>query len=127
MVDVEFHPITKIIVHEAIKYSFDEFVRMKAQVAPNGVPPPPVLWSNGMVFVHSAVQPTPELINERVRDGTVHWEFIEFAEMENYQNPIMHPDTQTQLKVVDNSNNSAIGDVIRFFKNDSRFSTNSGV
>jgi len=127
MVEVEFKPVTKVVVHEAIKYSFDEFLRMKAQSAPNGAPPMPVRWSNGIVFVYSSMQPTPEMVNERVRDGAVHWDFIEFAEMGNYQSVITHPDTQIQLRVIDNSNNSAIADVIRFFKNDPRFSTNSGV
>ena len=124
MVDVEFKPVTKVIIHEAIKYSFDDFLRMKAQVGQNGVPPRPVRWTNGIIFTYNSVQQTPELINERVRDGVIHWDFIEFAEMENLQNIITHPDTQIQLKVMDNSNNSAIADVIRFFKTDSRFSTN---
>ena len=127
MVDVEYHPVSKVIVHEAIKYDFDEFVRMKAQPMPNGAPPMPVRWNNGIIFVNNGMQPTPELINERVRDGTVHWDFIEFAEMEDFQNVVTHPDTQVQLRVIDNSNNTAISDVIRFFKNDPRFSSSSGV
>ena len=55
---------------------------------------------------------TPELINERVHYGVVHWDFIEFAEMPTYHNVVTHPDTQIQLRVVDGSNNSAVGDVI---------------
>ena len=120
MVEVEYQPIKKIIVHEAIKHTFDEFVRMFAQTKPN-FPPQPVRWVDGIIFNYSSIPLTPELINERVRDGVVHWDFIIFAEMSDYQNIITHPDTQVQLRVIDNSNNSAIGDVIRHFKEDSRF------
>ena len=64
---------------------------------------------------------TPELINERVHDGVAHWDFIEFAEMPDFSNIVNHPDTQLQLRVIDGSNNSAVGDVIRHFKNDPTF------
>ena len=120
MVDVEFQPIRKVIVHEAIKYEFDEFVRLKAQAqGPN--PPAPARWVEGVIFTFSSVQQTPELINERVHDGVVHWDFIEFAEMPDFQNMVTHPDTQVQLRVSDNSNNSAVADVIRYFKNNPTF------
>lgn len=121
MVDVEFHPVQKIIVHEAIKYDLDEFLRMKAQPLPNGQPPPPVRWVEGLVFQVGMLPMTPELINERVHDGVVHWSFIEFAEMSTYQKVLTHPDTQAQLRVIDGSNNSAVGDVIRHFKNNTTF------
>jgi len=120
MVDVEYQPITKIIVHEAIKHTYDEFVRMFAQAKSN-TPPQAVRWLDGIIFNYSAMPATPELINERVRDGAVHWDFIIFAEMPEYQNIVTHPETQVQLRVIDNSNNSAIADVIRKFKDDTRF------
>lgn len=126
MVDVEYQPIRKIIVHEAIKHSLDEFRRMYANPKPNGGPPDTVRWIDGVVFSFSAIQPTPELTNERVRDGTIHWDFIIFAEMPDHQNIVTHPETQTQLRVTDNTNNSAIADVIRHFKNDPRFFPPSG-
>ena len=121
MVEVEYQPVRKVIVHEAIKYDYDEFLRMKAQILPNGTPPLPVRWVDGIVFMFSGIQMTPELINERVRDGTIHWDFIEFAEMSNYQNVVTHPDTQTQLRVINATNNSAICDVIRHFRNNATF------
>lgn len=125
MVEVEYQPIRKIIVHEAIKHTSEEFVRMFAQAKSN-TPPQPVRWIDGIIFNYSAMQPTPELINERVRDGVVHWDFIIFAKMPDYQNIVTHPDTQVQLRVIDNSNNSAIVDVIRHFKKDSRFFPSTG-
>ena len=121
MVDVEYQPVKKVVVHEAIKYDLDEFLRMKAQALPNGQPPQAVRWVDGLVFAFNGMALTPELVNERVRDGVIHWEFIEFAEMPKYEKVVTHPDTQVQLRVVDGSNNSAVGDVIRHFKNNTTF------
>ncbi len=121
MVEVEYHPVTKVIVHEAIKYELDEFLRMKAMPLPNGGPPQPVRWIDGVIFLFGAMPMTPELINEMVHDGTVHWAFIEFAEMPDLSNIVNHPDTQLQLRVIDGTNNSAVRDVIRHFRNDTTF------
>ena len=121
MVDVEYQPVKKIIVHEAIKYTFDDFVKMKAHTISPNQPVLPVRWCDGVIFTYAGVQQTPELINERVQNGVIHWDFIEFAEMPNYQKVVTHPDTQVQLRVIDASNNSAIADVIRHFKNDPKF------
>jgi len=34
---------------------------------------------------------------------------------------VTHPDTKVQLRVTDNSNNSAVADVMRHFKNNPTF------
>ena len=121
MVDVEYKPVQKIIVHEAIKHDLPDFLRMKAVPGPQGTPPIPVKWCEGVLFEFGALPNTPELVNERARDGVIHWAFIEFAEMPQFQNLVTHPDTQVQLRVIDVSNNSAMADVIRDFKNNSTF------
>ena len=118
MVDVEFQPIRKVIVHEAMKYDFNEFVERYAIQPPPGIPPAVARWTDGIIFVFNTVQPTPELINERIHDGVIHWDFLIFAEMPDFQNVVTHPDTHAQLRISDNTNNSAVTDVIRHFKND---------
>ena len=121
MVDVEYKPIQRIIVHEALKQSFDDFIRKQAVQRQPNMPPPTVRWAEGVIFTFAAMQVTPEMINERVRDGVVHWDFIIFAEMPEFQDIVTHPDTQVQLRVSDNTNNSAVSDVIRHFKNNPMF------
>ena len=127
MVDVEYQPARKVIVHEAIKHELPEFLRMKARPQPNGAPPNPCHWCDGVIFQYSALPMTPELINQRVEHGVIHWNFIEFAELPDYQNIVNHPETQTQMGVINATNNSAIADVIRHFKGDSRFFPQTGV
>ena len=121
MVDVEFQPVRKVIVHEALKQSFDEFVRKQAIPQLPNIPPLTARWVDGVIFVFNAMQPTPEMVNERVRDGIIHWDFIIFAEMPEFQDMVTHPDTHAQLRVSDNSNNTAVADVIRYFKNNPTF------
>ncbi len=127
MVDVAYQPIKKIIVHEVLKQSLDDFIRMKAQPAPNGMPPMPVRWIDGIVFTFNGMPATPEMINERVRDGTVHWDFVEFAEMQNYQKVLFHPETNVPLSIVDNSNNTAVSDVIRWLKKQRQWSSTTDI
>lgn len=127
MVDVAYQPIKKIIIHEILKQSLDDFVRMKAQSAPNGMSPMPVRWIDGIVFAFNGMPVTPEMINERVRDGTVHWDFVEFAEMPNYQKALFHPETNVPLPIVDNSNNTAVSDVIRWLKKQRQWSSATDV
>ena len=121
MVDVEYKPVQKVIVHEAIKYDLPDFLRLKAVLGAQGAPPRAVHWCEGLLFEFGALPNTPETINERIRDGVIHWGFIEFAELPTYQNIVTHPDTQIQMRVVNASNNSAIADVIRSFKNNTTF------
>lgn len=121
MVDVEFQPVRKIVVHEAIKYSFDDFVKRHAIQQPPNMPQLQARWVDGVIFIFNGMQPTPELINDRVRNGVVHWDFIMFASMPEFQNMVTHPDTQMQLRVNDNSSNTAVADVIRYFKSNPTF------
>lgn len=116
MVEVVFQPIRKIVIHEIIKNDFNSFVRMKAQQMPN-MPPPYARWIDGILFDFVGVMtPTPELINERFRDGTIHWEIINFAEMPQYRQTVAHPENGTILHVMDNSSNTAVSEAIRWLK-----------
>ena len=126
MVDVEYKPVQKVVVHEAMKQSFDEFVRKQAVQQPPNLPQVVARWVDGVIFIFNAMQPTPEMINERVHDGVIHWDFIIFAEMPEFQDIVTHPDTHVQLRVSDNTNNSAVADVIRHFKNDTKFFPSTG-
>jgi len=118
MVDVEYKPIQKIVVHEAIKYTLDQFVNLKA-VDVHVVPI--VRWIDGIVFTFVVLPTTPDSIRERVEDGAVHWNLIEFAEMPNHQDFLTNTDNNARLRVMNLTNNSAIVDVIRYFKSNGTF------
>ena len=126
MVEVEYQPTKKIIVHEAIKQSYNDFVKTKTRTANLNKPLSPVRWCEGVVFVYSNMPATNELINEMAYKGVLHWSGIEFAEMPDFSEVISDPNTHVQIRVIDMSNNSNVVDVIRTFKNNTAFFPTTG-
>ncbi len=120
MVDIEFQPIQKIVVHEIIKSkSLEDFIKMKAVSTNQTIPARPVRWIDGILFDFASVAiMTPELVNEKVHDGVVHWEIVNFVEMPEYVPMLAHPETGTRMDIIDNSNNTAVSDFIRWLKNE---------
>lgn len=74
-----------------------------------------VRWAEGIVFTATAYPPTPELVNEQVQ-GTIHWQNVEFALMEDYQKVITNQSTGGSANVVDFSQNTSVMDFIRWLK-----------
>lgn len=125
MTEIEYQPIQKIAVHEIIKHSFDDFLNARAIPQPTGYPPVAVRWADGIVFTANAYPPTPELVNEQVH-GTVHWQNVEFAEMENYQKILTNQNSGGHVIVVDFSNNTTVMDFVRWLKRQTQwFGTNT--
>ena len=116
MTEIEYQPIKKIAVHEIIKQSFDEFLNAKARPQTQGVPPVVVRWAEGIVFTATAYPATPELVNEQVQQGTIHWQNVEFAKMEEYQHMITNQSSGGSATVLDYSSNTAVMDFVRWLK-----------
>ena len=126
MVDIEYRPIQKIVIHEVIKYELDDFIQLKAQPNPPNTPQSIVRWTGGTVFDYLTFPQTQELINQRAKSGTIHWDFIEFAEMKEYSDLLDNPETKTQVKVINVSNNTAVSDAIRWIKLQPQWSGSTG-
>ncbi len=69
------------------------------------------------MFSFSSVMPTEQLVNERVQDGVVHWNIIEFAEMPKFQSNLMNQDNGAAWPIMDGATNTAVLDAIRWLKN----------
>ena len=117
MVEVQYSPIEKIVIHEAIKYDLGEFISFKVNPRAPNQRATPFRWVDGIVFDFASVIPTEQLVNERVQDGVVHWDFIEFAEMPKYQSNLINHDNGSAWKVIDGATNTAVMDAIRWLKN----------
>ncbi len=124
MVEIEYKPIEKIIVHEIIKNTYDEFLNNFAVPQPPNAPPPVARWIDGILFTFRGYPPSPELLRDNLQ-GTIHWEIVNFTEMENYSSPLMNPRTNTTLQVIDNSTNTAVSDFIRWLKRQPQWNSNS--
>ncbi|MHB8545920.1 MAG: hypothetical protein ACYDAJ_04065 [Nitrosotalea sp.] len=127
MVEIQYSPIKKIVVHEIIKYNLEDFIKLKAQPAPTGLPPPPLRWIDGIVFDFASMPLTPEMVNEQAHNGVVHWGFIEFTEMPQIQPNLVHPDTGVSRRVIDGSNNTAVQDAIRWLKGQPQWAEKAAV
>jgi len=114
MVEIEYKPMTKIIVHEIIKYDFDKFVEAKSK-KPGNV----VQWADGIVMVRAGFGAnSPKMIEEQA-EGITHWAVVEYAEMLEYKKTITNDSTGASIMVNDVSTNTALTDFVRWLKNDS--------
>ncbi|MBM3896423.1 MAG: hypothetical protein FJ360_01590 [Thaumarchaeota archaeon] len=109
MVEVEYKPIKKIIVHEFIKYDLKQFIELKSS------PPQPVRWIDGIVFQILHYGNSPKLTDDEI-EGIVHWAAVEFAEMSEYKPALPTSISTITIPVIDNSSNTAVSDVIRWIK-----------
>ena len=127
MVDIEYSPISKIIVHEIIRADYQEFLNMFAIPQPSGGPQPNARWIDGILFLFKGFPPSPEVLRDKIQ-GVLHWEIVNFTEMEQYTPTITNPENNVIMKVLDNTSNTAVSDFIRWLKNDSQWaSSGSGV
>lgn len=117
MVEIEYSPIKKIVIHEAIKYNLDEFISLKVQPVPPDFPAMPLRWIDGIVFEFGPTPLTPELVNDQAKNGIVHWGIVEWSEMPGFQNNLVNTATGITRRVIDGSSNTAVVDVIRWLKN----------
>ena len=130
MVDIEYNPISKIIVHEIIRADFQHFLNMFAIPQQPGVQRPFARWIDGILFIFKGFPPSPEALRDKMQ-GTIHWEIVNFTEMKDYTATVTNPENNITIDVLDNSTNTAVSDFIRWLKNDSQWSsdirTGSGV
>ncbi|MEM2506014.1 MAG: hypothetical protein QXF61_03085 [Nitrososphaeria archaeon] len=84
LTEVEFRPIKKIVILEDVSYdSLDDFF----VAITTGLPPGSsivVLWAEGVVFAHSSMPLSEAIVKERV-EGTVYWNFVQYAKMDEYK------------------------------------------
>lgn len=115
MVDIDYKPIKKIAVHEIIKQPLNTFAKMKTKSPAPNVPPMSLRWADGIVFTATSFPMTEKLVDEQV-EGIIHWQNVEFAEMEEYQQVLTNSESGTSATIVDYSNNTAVTDFIRWLR-----------
>lgn len=85
MVKITYKPWEEIIIHEAIEYSFEEFINIRSVDVPTGGLGKPLLWAEGVVFVRFIMPLSPEMIKENL-EGRIHTSGIEWALMPQFRN-----------------------------------------
>lgn len=100
MVEVEYQPWKKIVIHEAIKYNLDSLVRIQSLgVEPGGLAQP-LLWAKGTVLSKSVMPETEDIVKEKL-EGGVHWPSVIWAPMPEFKEVIIIKETNVKVPIID--------------------------
>ncbi|MDE1810696.1 MAG: hypothetical protein KGH66_01495 [Candidatus Micrarchaeota archaeon] len=115
MVKITFAPIKELIIHEAVKVSYDDILRER--VTPSGTVP--LYWSEGMLFSFSSVPMTRDIVKDYLQ-GTIHWMEVHYTDMKEYK-PVLDLKDQNyggelKIRVIDTSKSALHSEVAKWLK-----------
>ena len=114
MVEFEYQPWKKIIIHEVVKYPIDFFVSQHSLgVQPGGIGRP-LIWAGGFVFDRALFRETDDVINEKL-EGRLHYSSIVYGLLEKHQ-PEFKVEGNIRIPVVDVSNNEVFKEMVAWIK-----------
>ena len=70
MVEFEYQPWEKIIIHEVVKFPIEFFIGQHSLGAQPGGIGAPLRWANGIVFDLVVFRDTDEIIKEKLEEKT---------------------------------------------------------
>jgi len=118
MVEFEYHPWEKIIIHEIIEYEVNDFTSQFYVKNQKDSPKIPIMWSNGIIFMITSFPQTPEVIKEQMK-GILHWPNLHFARMPEYRQSIQLS-RNVKISVIDVSNHKIFGPMSKWLKENYR-------
>ncbi len=111
VVEVEFSPIKKVIIHEIIKDDYKEFIDLFNQPGNRT----DIRWVEGVLFHFESTPKTPDIVRDQI-NGIIHWDVLNFTKMEKFQNEIKHPKHGAILQILNNSTNTVTVEIIKWLK-----------
>jgi len=84
MVEFEYQPWEKIIVHEVVKYPIEFFLSSHTLGVAQGGVGRPLTWADGVVFEKGGLPDTDDIVREKI-NGRLHWNFLHYAVLEKHQ------------------------------------------
>jgi hypothetical protein len=119
MVEIEYLPYQKIIVHEIRKMEIPKLLaavaeQLEAQKA-GGVGS--IRWVDGIAFVIGEFPPTPETIEENLK-GRVHYSMVMFSET-SYQTEkkVTFNNREYSVRLIKGDDNPNFVELVKFLKN----------
>jgi hypothetical protein len=114
MVEFEYKPWKKIIIHEIMEYPLEYVLFQSTQGVPQGGVGRPLMWSNGVLFSSFVLQPSPDVIKKQL-EGIIHWSSLLFSKMEKYQ-PEIKRDKRIKIPIINVSNHTIFGPMSNWVK-----------
>lgn len=100
MVEVDYQPWKKIVIHEVIKYNLDSLVKLQSLgVEPGGLAQP-LLWAEGIALSKSTMRETEDVVKEKL-EGVVHWPSVMWAPMPEFKEVIIIRETNVKVPIID--------------------------
>ena len=84
MVEFEFQPWRKIIVHEVAKFPLEHFLISHSLGVQQGSVGRPLTWANGIIFEKGVFRDTDDVVREKL-EGKLHWSSLHYAILKKYQ------------------------------------------
>lgn len=115
MVKVTFKPWDEVIIHEVIRYSLEDLIKISSLgVQPGGLTAP-LQWAEGVVFRAAGMPPTEDVVRENLQ-GKIHWSSVTWALMPEYKNVIPIEDINAKIPIINVSTTGILCDVAKALK-----------
>jgi hypothetical protein len=112
---VTFRPWEEVIIHEAIKYSLSDLIKLASLgVQPGGLAAP-LHWAEGVVFHFSSMPPTDDVVKESLQ-GKVHWLSVAWALMPEYKDVVLISDINAKIPIINVSGTISLCEVVKALK-----------
>ena len=107
---VTFKSWEEVIIHESIRFSLEDFIKLcSIGVQPGGLANP-LHWAEGVVFRATLLPLTEDVVKEMLL-GKIHWSAVEWALMPEYRQAIMIGDINARIPIVDVSATATLCEV----------------
>ena len=116
MVEFEFQPWKKIIVHEVAKFPLQHFISSHSLGVQEGGIGSPLIWVDGFIFEKGTLPDTDDIIKDKL-EGKLHWNFLQYGVMENYQPEIKVTPGNIRIPVINVSDNETFREMAAWVKN----------
>lgn len=95
--EITIEPWKKLIIHEVIEYSFDDWmtqIAFSSKTAGGAIPT--INWANGIVFQSFNFPDTNIIVEEKLK-GILHWSSVMFAIKEKYEKQLIKDNATINL------------------------------
>jgi hypothetical protein len=114
MVEFEYQPWKKFIVHEVVKFPIEFFLSQHSMGIQSGGIGRPLNWVDGIVFSIGPFRETDDVIKEKL-EGKVHYSSIVYGVLEKYQSEFKL-EGNIRIPVMDISDNKIFKEMIVWIK-----------
>lgn len=115
MVEFEFQPWRKIIVHEVVKFPLQHFISGASYGVQTGGVGRPLTWANGFIFEKRGLRDTDDVVKEKL-EGKIYWSSLHYAILKKCQPEFKVPGN-IRIPVINLSDHETFREMATWIKN----------